>query len=166
MVVSLISHIPRAAPQNSPILLRLQTLLAIASEELIRSPIAMFDLAMDETSHQLIREFYESGRVVAAVCHGPAALVNAKLSDGSYLINNAAVTGFSNDEEEAVGLTAVMPFLLETELNKNSGGHFQKASASWGEKVVVAKDGRLITGQNPASATGVGKAIYEAISKN
>ena len=56
---------------------------------LTRSPIAMFDLATDETSHQLIREFYESGRVVAAVCHGPAALANAKLSDGSYLIHRA-----------------------------------------------------------------------------
>ena len=55
---------------------------------------------------------------------------------------------------------------LFTELNKNSGGHFQKASAAWGEKVLVAKDGRLISGQNPASATGVGKAIYEAISKS
>ena len=141
-------------------------LVAIVSEELTCGPIAMFDLATDETSHQLIREFYESGRVVAAVCHGPAALVNAKLSDGSYLVRNAAITGFSNDEEDAVGLTSAMPFLLETELNKNSGGHFQKAFAAWGEKVVVAKDGRLITGQNPASATAVGKAIYEAISKS
>jgi len=125
----------------------------------------MFDLANDEISHQVTREFWESGKVVAAVCHGPAALVNAKLSDGSYLINGAPVTGFSNEEEDAVGLSSTMPFMLEDALNKNSGGHFQKADAAWAEKVVVAKDSRLITGQNPASATGVGKAIHEAILK-
>jgi putative intracellular protease/amidase len=123
----------------------------------------MFDLANDETSHQVIREFAESGKVVSAVCHGPAALANAKLSDGSYLIHGAAVTGFSNDEEETVGLTKAMPFLLEDALNKNSGGHFEKAPEPWASKVVVAKNGKLITGQNPASATGVGKAILEAI---
>ncbi|MCJ1293374.1 hypothetical protein MMC34_004928 [Xylographa carneopallida] len=123
----------------------------------------MFDLAKDETSHKVIREFYEAGRIVAAVCHGPAALVNAKLSDGSYLIGGSPVTGFSNDEEEAVGLTSAMPFPLETELNKHSGGNFQKAKEAWGEKVVVGKGGRLITGQNPASAKAVGEAIYEAI---
>ncbi|MCJ1301217.1 hypothetical protein MMC08_004016 [Hypocenomyce scalaris] len=124
----------------------------------------MFDLATDETSHQIIREFYESGRIVSAVCHGPAALVNAKLSDGSYLIDGSAVTGFSNAEEDAVGLTSAMPFKLEDQLNKSSGGLFEKAAESWGEKVVVSKNGRLITGQNPASATAVGKAIYKALS--
>ena len=124
----------------------------------------MFDLATDETSHQIIREFYESGRIVSAVCHGPAALVNAKLSDGSYLIDGSAVTGFSNAEEDAVGLTSAMPFKLEDQLNKSSGGLFEKAAESWGEKVVVSKNGRLITGQNPASATAVGKAIYKALA--
>jgi len=123
----------------------------------------MFDLATDSTSHQMIREFWEAGRIVSAVCHGPAALINAKLSDGSYLIANAPVTGFSNAEEDTVGLTSAMPFKLEDELNKNSGGKFEKASEQWGVKVVVAKDGRLITGQNPASAGAVGEAIYEAI---
>ena len=131
--------------------------------KLISLFIAMFDLAGDETSHKIIREFYEAGRIVAAVCHGPAALVNAKLSDGSYLIGNSPVTGFSNDEEDTTGLTSAMPFRLETELNKNSGGHFQKAKEAWGEHVVIAKGGRLITGQNPASAKAVGEAIYEAI---
>ncbi|KAI4128093.1 MAG: hypothetical protein LQ347_004312 [Umbilicaria vellea] len=125
----------------------------------------MFDLATDETSHQIIREFYEADKIVSAVCHGPAALVNAKLSDGSYLIKGSAVTGFSNVEEDAVQLTAAMPFSLEDELNKNSGGLFEKASDPWAERVVVSKNGRLITGQNPASATGVGKAIQKALSK-
>ena len=123
----------------------------------------MFDLATDQNSLQIIREFYEAGRIVSAVCHGPAVLVNAKLSNGKYLIDGALVTGFSNTEEEAVGLASAMPFSLEDELNKASGGKFVKADKDWGEKVVVAKGGKLITGQNPASAAGVGKAIYAAI---
>lgn len=123
----------------------------------------MFDLAGSETSHKIIREFWESNRIVSAVCHGPAALVNAKLSDGSYLIANAPVTGFSNAEEDTVGLTSVMPFKLEDELNKNSGGKYEKAGEQWAPKVVVGKGGRLIMGQNPASAGPVGEAIYEAI---
>lgn len=125
----------------------------------------MFDLATDEISHQIIREFYDADKIVSAVCHGPAALINAKLSDGSYLIKGSAVTGFSDAEEDAVQLTAAMPFSLEDELNKTSGGLFEKASDPWAEKVVVSKNGRLITGQNPASATGVGKAIQKALSK-
>ena len=132
---------------------------------LTSADIAMFDLATDETSHKVIREFAEAGKVVSAVCHGPAALINAKLSDGSYLIANAPVTGFSNTEEDQVGLTKAMPFLLEDELNKNSGGKFEKATEPWALKVVVAKDGKLITGQNPASAAAVGEAILKSISK-
>ena len=123
----------------------------------------MFDLATNETSHRVIREFYRAGRIVAAVCHGSAAIGNAKLSDGSYLIGDAPVTGFSNHEEEAIGLTSAMPFWLETELNKNSSSHFQKGKEAYGEKVVTAKGGRLITGQNPASAKAVGEAIFKAI---
>jgi len=123
----------------------------------------MFDLAVDETSHKLIREFYESSKVVSAVCHGPAALVNVKLSDGSYLIAKQPVTGFSNVEEDQVGLTSAMPFKLEDKLNEASGGNFVKADQPWAEKVVVALNGRLITGQNPASATGVGEALYKVI---
>ncbi|KAI9674088.1 MAG: hypothetical protein M1817_001906 [Caeruleum heppii] len=124
----------------------------------------MFDLATDETSHQLIREFFESDKVVAAVCHGPAALLNAKLSDGSYLIANSSVTGFSNAEEDSVGLSSAMPFMLEDELNKKSGGKYQKAKEPWAECVTTARGGRLITGQNPASAGAIGKAILKAIS--
>ena len=122
----------------------------------------MFDLATDSTSHQVIREFWESGKVVSAVCHGPAALANVKLSDGSYLVDGSEVTGFTNSEEEAAGLTSAMPFLLETQL-KEHGGKFVKAD-DWAPKVAVGKEGRLITGQNPASATPIGKAILEKIS--
>jgi len=123
----------------------------------------MFDLATDPVSHQLINEFYTDNKIISAVCHGPAALTHVKLSTGGYLLDGQRVTGFSNSEEDAVQLTSAMPFSLEDALNKASGGHFEKASSDWGEKVVVARGGRLITGQNPASATGVGQAIYDAI---
>lgn len=123
----------------------------------------MFDLANDATSHKLINEFYTHNKIVAAVCHGPAALTHVKLASGGYLLDGQPVTGFSNAEEDAVGLTAAMPFLLEDALSKASGGKFVKASEPWAVKVVVARDGLLITGQNPASAAGVGQAIYDAI---
>jgi putative intracellular protease/amidase len=121
----------------------------------------MFDLVDDATSQQLIREFWEAGKVVAAVCHAPAVLYDVKLSDGSLLIDGKEVTAFTNAEEEQVGLSDVVPFLPENALQKASGGKFVKASEPWGEKVVVV--GKLITGQNPASATGVGEAIAKAL---
>lgn len=123
----------------------------------------MWDLATDATSHKLINEFYTHNKIVSAVCHGPAALTHVKIPGGGYLLDGQAVTGFSNTEEDAVGLTSVMPFSLEDELNKASGGKYVKAAQDWSAKVVVARDGRLITGQNPASASGVGQAIYDAI---
>ncbi|KAI9823070.1 MAG: hypothetical protein M1819_001518 [Sarea resinae] len=123
----------------------------------------MFDLVKDSDSLALIKEFYSSNKIVAAVCHGPAALLHAQDSDGKSLIGSYPVTGFSNTEETQVGVLEQMPFSLEDELNKTSGGHYVKAADPWGEKVVVARDGRLITGQNPASAKGVGEAIYHGI---
>lgn len=125
---------------------------------------AMFDIVNDPSSLQLIIEFADSGKVVGGVCHGSAAFIKAKSSDGSFFIAGSEVTGFSNSEEDAVGLTAAMPFLLETELNKVSGGKYVKAEQDWGEKVAVAKDGRLVTGQNPSSAKAVATVILEAIS--
>jgi len=123
----------------------------------------MWDLANDSTSHRLINEFYDHNKIVSAVCHGPAALAHVKLSSGDYLLHGHSVTGFSNSEEDAMGLTAAMPFKLEDALNTASGGKFVKASQDWGEKVVIARGGKLITGQNPASASGVGQAIYDVI---
>ena len=78
----------------------------------------MYDLATDAKSIQLIKEFFENGKIVGAICHGSAALVNVKLSDGSYLVADTEVTGFSNDEEDEIKLSEFMPFMLETELNK------------------------------------------------
>jgi len=124
----------------------------------------MFDLAVDPTSQALVQEFAEKGKVVAAVCHGPAALVGVSAGPGGgYLLEGKAVTGFTNAEEEAVGLEAVVPFSLEDRLAEvvGKGGRFEKAAENWAEKVVV--DGKLITGQNPASAKGVGEAIARAV---
>jgi len=123
----------------------------------------MFDLATDATSHALINEFYAANKIISAVCHGPAALTHVKISDSQYLLDGHKVTGFSTSEEDAVGLTSTMPFILEDALNKASGGNYVKADQDWGAKVVVSRGGRLITGQNPASATGTGQAIYDAI---
>ncbi|KAL9055242.1 MAG: hypothetical protein Q9162_003652 [Coniocarpon cinnabarinum] len=122
----------------------------------------MFDLATDAQSQQLIREFYEKSKVVSAVCHGPAALTNVKLSDGSYLVSGQEVTGFSNSEEDAMSLSSAMPFMLETQLGAN-GGKFVKAN-DWASKVVTSgKGNKLITGQNPASAGPIGEAILAAM---
>jgi len=123
----------------------------------------MWDLATDATSHKLINEFYENNKIVSAVCHGPAALAHVKLASGEYLLAGQPVTGFSNTEEDTVGLTSVMPFKLEDALNTASGGKYVKADADWAKRVVVGRGGRLITGQNPASAGGVGQAIYDGI---
>ena len=120
----------------------------------------MFDLATDETSHALIRDFYAKGKIIAAVCHGPVALANVKLDDGRYLLEGLKVTGFSDSEERAVGVE--VPFSLEQRLDQASGGGYVKGE-DWASKVEVGKHGKLITGQNPASAEAVGKAIYEAL---
>ncbi len=90
-------------------------------------------------------------------------VMDVKLSDGSYLVADTEVTGFSNDEEDEIKLSEFMPFMLETELNKKSGGKYVKAEKPWGERVVVSKGGRLITGQNPYSAEATGKALVDAI---
>ncbi|KAH0533916.1 hypothetical protein FGG08_007469, partial [Glutinoglossum americanum] len=125
----------------------------------------MFDLAINPGSMQIIKEFYESDKVVSAVCHGPAALINVVLPDGSYLPENSPDTGFSNAEEEQVGITKAVPFLLEDELNKRSGGKHEKAAGSWRPKVASAEGGRLLTGENSASATPLAEAVLQAIKK-
>jgi putative intracellular protease/amidase len=121
----------------------------------------MFDLVDNPISQKLIREFWEAGKVVSAVCHAPAVFYNVKLSDGTLLVAGKEVTAFTNVEEEQLGMTTSVPFLPEDVLQKASGGKFVKAAEPWDEKVAVS--GRLITGQNPTSATGVGKAIAKAL---
>ncbi|KAI1743855.1 DJ-1/PfpI family protein [Xylaria scruposa] len=123
----------------------------------------MFDLVDDADSIALIEEFAAKRKPVAAVCHGPIVLVNAKRSDGKPLLAGKEATGFSNVEEDIAGTTNVMPFSLEDRI-KAVGGNYRKADQPLAELVVVQDEGRLITGQNPASAKGVGEAILKAIS--
>jgi putative intracellular protease/amidase len=122
----------------------------------------MWDLATSPTSQKIIVEFHEANKILAAVCHGPVAFSHVKLPDGSYLLDGHKVAGFSNSEEAVMGYTNAVPFSLEDQLNKASGGGYVKAEQDWGEKVITEKGkggGWLITGQNPASAKGVGEAI-------
>ena len=102
---------------------------------------------------------YESAGVVAAVCHGPAALVNMKLTGGPYLISGKQLAAFTDEEERAVKLDKVVPFMLESTLRQRGALH--KAAPNWQCNVVV--DGRLVTGQNPASAELVGKKIAQLL---
>jgi putative intracellular protease/amidase len=124
----------------------------------------MFDIASDHDSIALIREFWESGKIVSTVCHGSAALINVKLSDGSYLVADTPVTGYANSEEDETNFSQYMPFMLETELNKVSGGKYEKAAVNWASHITVAKEGRLLTGQNPGSARDLAKVILEKLN--
>jgi len=120
----------------------------------------MWDFAQDATIPELSATIYKNGGIVSAVCHGPAALLNIKNSDGTYLITGKEVTGFSNAEEEAAELTSVMPFLLETELKKRGASY--SSAPLWQGRVVVSH--RIVTGQNPASAHGVGVAVASLLN--
>lgn len=106
------------------------------------------------------REIYESGGVVAAVCHGPSGLVNMTLTDGTPLIAGKTVAGFTNEEEDAVGLTDAVPFLLADKLTERGATHVP--APAWSEHVEV--DGRLVTGQNPQSATAVGREVVTLLT--
>jgi putative intracellular protease/amidase len=119
----------------------------------------MWDFPDDAAVQKTAREIYEAGAPVGAVCHGPAALVNVKLSDGSYLVDGKEVSAFTNGEEEKVGLADVVPFLLATKLEQRGAKH--RAAPDF-EKQVVAS-GRLVTGQNPASAAGVAQKMVEML---
>lgn len=122
---------------------------------------AMWDFPDNNKLARITAKIYEQGGIVGAVCHGPAALVNIKLSNGEYLIKGKKVNGFTNDEERAKHLDHIVPFLLESKLRQR-GGLFEKSPPF---KPHIAIDSRLITGQNPASATAVGKAIVQALKK-
>jgi len=115
----------------------------------------MWDFPDNEALQHLTAAIYEDGGAVGAVCHGPAGLVNVHLSDGSRLIDGKRVSCFTDAEEHEVELQDVVPFLLETTLRKH-GATIEKAG-NW--EASVAVDGRLVTGQNPASAEGVGEAL-------
>lgn len=119
----------------------------------------LWDLAEDANSVSLIETMLAAGKPVAAVCHAPGVLRHAKTADGKPLVQGRQVTGFSNTEEAAVQLTAVVPFLVEDELAL-LGGLYSKGP-DWQPHIV--SDGLLITGQNPASSVGVAQALLERL---
>lgn len=119
----------------------------------------MWDMPDNATSIALIEAFVKADKPVGAVCHAPVALVNVRGKDGEYLVKNKRVTGFANEEEDAVGLSAIVPFLLEDRL-KERGGLYSKGD-NWAPYVQV--DGKLVTGQNPASSGAVAEALLKLI---
>ncbi|WP_431612103.1 type 1 glutamine amidotransferase domain-containing protein [Chryseobacterium sp. 'Rf worker isolate 10'] len=122
---------------------------------------AMWDFADNKELADIASKIYENGGIVAAVCHGPAGLVNIKLNNGKYLVDGKKINAFTNEEESEVKLTNVVPFLLEDKL-KERGAKFEK-SGLWQNHVVT--DQRVITGQNPQSAKSVGEAIVKELNK-
>ena len=119
----------------------------------------LWDLAENADSQRIIERFIEQDRPLAAVCHAPAIFKHTKGADGKSVISGRRVTGFTNSEEEWVGLTKVVPFLIEDMLKAN-GGLFEKGP-DWYSYVVV--DGKLVTGQNPASSEAAAKELIKLI---
>lgn len=120
----------------------------------------LYDLASDENVAKLSAAHYEQGGVIGAVCHGPAGLLPITLSNGQKLIADKSVTGFTREEEVDYGTIDKIPFLLEEALTR-SAARYTKVQP-WNEFVI--EDNRLITGQNPASAGAVGKAIVKHLA--
>ncbi|MBL0697971.1 type 1 glutamine amidotransferase domain-containing protein [Comamonas sp. JC664] len=119
----------------------------------------MWDLATHAPLHQLLSKGFARGAVVAAVCHGPAALVGVKGADGNPLVNGRRVAGFSNAEETAAKFDTVVPFALETRL-RELGAKYESGPL-W--KSFTVRDGRLITGQNPASSADTAREVLTAL---
>lgn len=120
---------------------------------------AMWDLPNDAGVTRAVEAAFAAGKVIAAVCHGPAGLVTAKRPDGKSILFEKRVNGFTDEEEAAAGLAAVVPFRLETRL-RELGGKFEKAS-NW--QAFAVRDGLLITGQNPNSSTLVAQHVLAAL---
>ena len=120
----------------------------------------MWDLSQTDAVGTLVGEAFERGAVVGAVCHGPAGLLGVTLADGEPLVKGREVTGFTDSEERAVGLEEIVPYLLETRL-RELGANYVKADDFEPHAV---RDGRLVTGQNPASSRKVAELMIEALS--
>ncbi len=119
----------------------------------------LWDLAEDADSKHVIETFIAENRPLAAVCHAPAIFKHTKGADGMSVVSGRRVTGFTNTEEEGVGLTEIVPFLVEDMLKAN-GGLYEKGP-DWGSHVVV--DGKLVTGQNPASSEAAAKELLKLL---
>jgi putative intracellular protease/amidase len=122
---------------------------------------AMWDFPDAKGFTDAAARIYDAGGVVGAVCHGPAALVSVRLANGKLLIDGKQVSAFTNDEEKAVKLDQVVPFLLQSRLEALGARH--QAAPNWQEKVVTSE--RLVTGQNPASAAGVARAMVAKLEQ-
>ncbi len=120
----------------------------------------LWDLAEDAISIDLIETTLAAGKPVALVCHAPGVLRHVKTADGRPLVEGKKVTGFANSEEDAVGLTDVVPFLVEDELTAKGGVYSR--GPDWGSYVV--QDGLLITGQNPGSSAAAARALLDALA--
>lgn len=121
----------------------------------------LWDLAEDRDSIALIEAFARTGKPIGFVCHAPGVLRRVTAADGTPLVKGRRVTGFTNGEEAAVGLTDVVPFLVEDELQR-LGGQYSKG-ADW--SVHVVEDGRLVTGQNPASSEAAAEALLALLRR-
>jgi putative intracellular protease/amidase len=121
---------------------------------------AMWQFPTSDDVHRVVREFYESGKLVAAACHGTSALLDTQLSNGTYLTAGRNVTGFSNAEEHYLGQAGVMPLLLQDAFVARGANYVE--AQPWNANVVT--DGRIITGQNPPSAEGVGQKLAELLA--
>ncbi len=119
----------------------------------------MWDLPTDPGVTLCVESAFQDGKIIAAVCHGPAGLVTAKRPDGKSILHGKRINAFTNDEEAAAGLTQVVPFALETRL-REEGGLFEKAD-NW--QAFAVRDGNLITGQNPMSSELVAQHVLEAL---
>lgn len=119
----------------------------------------LWDLADDPQSIKIIEAMHRADKVVAAVCHAPGALRNAETADGEPLVRNRKVTGFANTEEAAVQLTDIVPFLVEDTLIQ-LGGIYSKG-ADW--QPYVLTDGKLVTGQNPASSAPAAEEVLRLL---
>ncbi|MEP7285256.1 MAG: type 1 glutamine amidotransferase domain-containing protein [Chloroflexota bacterium] len=120
----------------------------------------MFDLPMPEIG-QIVGQFANADKVIAAVCHGPAGLITARRADGNAIVKGYQVTGFTNAEEDAANLTTEMPFLLQDKLTE-LGAEFI-ATPLWNDHVVV--DRKLITGQNPQSSKSTAQAVIDLLER-
>lgn len=122
----------------------------------------LWDLVNHDKSVALIKTAYEQDKVIGAVCHAPAVFKNVEIKPGQNIVGGREVTGFSNSEEEAAGLTNVVPFLLEDMLKQNTATYSK--GDDWAPHIVV--DGKLITGQNPASSEGAAKAVVQTLQED
>ena len=119
----------------------------------------LWDLTNDADSIRLIEQFHAAGKPVSSVCHAPAVLLNARKPDGTPFVDGVRVTGYTNGEEESVGLTSVVPFLVEDALQQKGGIYEKKADFT----SFAIQDGLIITGQNPMSSEGVAELLLDSL---